>query len=288
MEKVKDNIYVETEYLGCNPSFVVTSNGIVMIDVPGQKPFEALEWKKEMAKHGEGVYIINTDHHIDHCVGNYFFSGDIILHEGTMKKLEARDRIENCRDFEKMIGPPAAFLVEIMERGYYFIKKPKLTYRDRMTLYLGEESFELIPIRGHTEYETVVYMPRKKVLFTGDNVCTCGIPNMSESFPFEWLEALEAMEGMDIEVLVPGHGKIGDKNSIKQFHAELSGLVGRIKERMDKGLGREDVVKEVSYKDNVHVAYPPAFSERFSNHVKNSVRRIYDALAQRAGQSRES
>ncbi len=282
MEKVRDNIYVETEFLGCNPSFVVTSKGIVMIDAPGQKPFEALEWKKEMAKHGDVVYILNTDHHIDHCVGNYFFDGDLILHEGTMKKLESGDRIKNCIDFEKMIGSPAAFLVEIMERGYYIIKKPKLTYRDRMTLYLGEESFELIPIRGHTEYETVVYLPGKKVLFAGDNVCTCGIPNMSESCPFEWLEALEGMERMDIEVLVPGHGRIGDKNSIRQFKSELSGLVDRIKEGMDRGLGREDIVQEVKYVDNVHVAYPPAFSERFSNHIKNSVRRIYDALAQRA------
>lgn len=47
MERIKDNIYVETEFLGCNPSFVVTSNGIVMIDVPGLRPLEALKWKKE-------------------------------------------------------------------------------------------------------------------------------------------------------------------------------------------------------------------------------------------------
>ena len=280
MEKIKDNIYVETEYLGCNPSFVVTSNGVVMIDVPGQKPFEALEWKKEIAKHGDVVYIINTDHHIDHCVGNYFFSGDIIVHEGTMKKLFAEDRIEALKAFIKMIGPPSQFLVEIMERGYYFVKKPKFTYKDKMTIYLGEEMFELIPIQGHTEYETLVYMPRKKVLFTGDNVCTCGIPNMSESCPLEWLEALKAMEKMDVEILVPGHGEIGNKNSIKKFHSELTSLFNRIKEKMDKGFSGEEIVKEVSYEDTVHVAYPPAFSERFSSHIKNSVRRIYDALAQ--------
>jgi cyclase len=280
MEKIKNNIYVETEYLGCNPSFAVTSDGIVMIDAPGQKPFEALEWKKEIAKHGDIVYIINTDHHIDHCVGNYFFSGDIIVHEETMKKLLAEDRMEGLKAFVKMIGPPSQFLMEIMEKGYYFIKKPKFTYRDKMNIYLGDEVFELIPMQGHTEYETIVYMPRKKVLFAGDNVCTSGIPNMSESRPMEWLEALKAMEKMDIEVLVPGHGKIGDMDSIKRFRLELTALVDRIKEKKDQGLRREDVVREVSYKDTVHAEYPPTFSERFSNHVKNSVGRIYDALAE--------
>lgn len=278
MEKIKDNIYVETEYLGCNPSFVVTSNGIVLIDVPGLKPLEALAWKKEIAKRGEIVYIINTDHHNDHCMGNYFFSGGIIVHEGTMKKLFAKDRIEDLKNVEKLFGPSSQFLVEILDQGLYHIEKPKFTYNDKMNIYLGEEIFELIHIQGHTEHETIVYMPRKKALFTGDNVCTCGIPNLGESCPFEWLEALRAMEEMDIEVLVPGHGEIGNKNSIQKFRSELVSLIDRVKEKMDKGLGKEEVVKEVSYIDNVHAGYPPAYSERKSNFIKNSVRRIYDAL----------
>jgi len=48
VEQIKGNIYVETEYLGWNPSFVVTSQGIVMIDAPGLRPLEALEWKKKI------------------------------------------------------------------------------------------------------------------------------------------------------------------------------------------------------------------------------------------------
>jgi glyoxylase-like metal-dependent hydrolase (beta-lactamase superfamily II) len=282
MEKIKDNIYVETGYLGCNPSFVVTSKGVVMIDTPGQKPFEALEWKREIARHGDVIYIINTDHHIDHCVGNYFFSGEIIVHEGTMKKLFAEDRIEALTAFIKMIGPPSQFLVEIMESGSYVIKKPKFTYKGEMNIYLGEEMFKLISMRGHTETETIVYMPRKKVLFAGDNVCTAGIPNLSESCPLEWLEALKTMEEMDVDVVVPGHGKIGGRNSIKEFRTKLASLVNEIKEKKEKGLGKEDIVREVRYEDTVHADYPPAFSERFGNHMKNSVRRIYDALGQRS------
>ncbi|MFH1242285.1 MAG: MBL fold metallo-hydrolase [Pseudomonadota bacterium] len=74
MERVRDNIYVETDFVGCNLGFVVTSKGIVMIDTP-QKPTDALEWKKEIQKHGEVIYIINTDHHQDHALGNFFYEG---------------------------------------------------------------------------------------------------------------------------------------------------------------------------------------------------------------------
>jgi cyclase len=278
MEKIKDNIYVETEYLGCNPSFVVTSNGIVLIDVPGQRPFEALEWKKEIAKHGDVTYLINTNHHFDHSVGNYFFSGDIIVHEGTMKKLLAEDRIEACESFVKLIGPSSRMLVEVMEKGYYFIKKPTFSYSDKMTIYLGGEIFELIHIHGHTGNETIIYMPRKKVLFSGDNVCTSGIPNLSESYPLEWLDALKSMEEMDVEVLVPGHGTIGNMDSIKKFRTELNSLLNRVRKKIDEGFIRDDIIKEVSFKDTVHAAYPPQFSERFSNHIKNGIGRLYDVL----------
>ncbi len=278
MEKIKDNIYVETEYLGCNPSFVVTSNGIVMIDTPGQKPVEALEWKERIAKHGDVTYIINTNHHLDHSVGNYFFSGDIIVHEGTMKRFLAEDRIEACKNFVKLIGPPSRFLAEIMEEGYYFVRRPKFTYTDKMNIYLGGEVFELIHIRAHTGNETIIYMPQKKVLFAGDNVCTSGIPNLSESYPLEWLEALKYMEEMDIEVLIPGHGNIGNKDSIKQFRMDLNSLLNRVRKKIDEGFMRDDIIKEVSFKDTVHGAYPAGFSERFNNHIKDGIGRLYDAL----------
>jgi len=273
MEKIKDNIYVETEYLGCNPSFVVTSNGIVLIDVPGLKLFEVLEWKKKIEKYGEIAYIINTDHHSDHSAGNCFFNGDLIVHEGTMKKSFDKDRIEGVKKFLKLIDPQSEFLME-----NYFVKKPKFTYDNKMNIYLGGEIFELIHISGHTQDETIVYMPLKKVLFSGDNVCTSGIPNLSESSPLEWLEAIKSMEEMDVEILVPGHGKIGNKDSIKQFHMELLSLLNRVKEKIDNGFSKEDIVREVKYEDTVHLKYPPGTSERFYQMMKMGIAKLYDAL----------
>ena len=273
MEKIKNNIYVETEYLGCNSSFIVTLNGIVMVDTPSLKIHEALEWKKEIQKYGNIVYIINTDHHSDHITGNYFFDGDIIVHEGTMKKLFTEDRIDNIKEFLKLTDPNSEFLMK-----YYFIRKPKFTYRSKMNIYLGEDIFELIHISGHTEDETIIYMPIKKVLFSGDNVCTIGIPNLSESSPFEWLEALKLIEEMEIDVLIPGHGKIGDKESIKQFHMELLLLINRVREKIDKGFSKDEIVRDVSYEDNVHRGYPRETSGRFHQMIGKGIARLYDAL----------
>ena len=272
MEKIKDNIYTETDFLGCNPSFVITSSGIVMIDTP-QKPLEAFKWRKEIQKYGDVVYIINTDHHQDHALGNYYFNGDIIMHEGTMKMLLSEDRIELCRNWVKLMEPQAEFLMD-----HYFVKKPTLTYTRKINIYLGEEIFELIHITSHTKVETIVFMPRKKVLFAGDTVCTNGIPGLHESYPKEWLHALKFVEELDFEVLVPGHGKIGNKDSVKQFHRELSMLIKRVEEKGAKGLDRDEVIKEVRYEDTVHLKYPPEFSEFFDNFMDMSIGRLYDEL----------
>jgi glyoxylase-like metal-dependent hydrolase (beta-lactamase superfamily II) len=145
-----------------------------------------------------------------------------------------------------------------------------------MNLYLGEDQFELIHISGHTQDETIVYLPRQKVLFTGDNVCTLGIPNLSESSLQGWFEALKLMERLDIDVVVPGHGEVGNKDCIKTFHGELSSLLNRVKEKVEKGWTRDEVMAQVSYEDMIHRQYSPENSERSRRNVKSGIGRLYD------------
>ena len=273
MEKVKGNIYVETEYLGCNPSFVVTSSGIVMIDAPGLRPVDALAWKKEIAKFGEVSYIINTDHHGDHTLGNYFFSGDLIQHEGTMKKLLADDRVEASKKYMRMFDPACEPIVE-----HYFVKRPRFTYNDRMGFYFGGEAFELFHISGHTEDETLVYMPGKKVSVLGRQCLHHRHSQPERVLSLEWLKALDFVETLEIDVLIPGHGKIGNKDSIRQFRSQFEALMDEIRGKIDQGWSRERIVKEVRYEDNIHRGYPPSTFERFHQVMQQGIGRLHDAL----------
>jgi len=268
MKKIKDNIYVETGFLGCNPSFVVTSNGIVMIDTP-QKPSEAFRWRKEIQTFGDIAYIINTDHHADHAIGNYYFDADIIMHENTAKKLDAG----RFRDWVRLIEPQAEPVTE-----HYFVKKPMFTFSEKMSLRIGEDIFELMHVRSHTEDETLIYMPGKKVLFAGDTVCANVIPSLRDSYPLEWLEALQKIEELDVEVVVPGHGEIGDKGSIRRFRKELSTLINRVRERIDQGVSRDEIIRELRYEDVVHSGYPASLSAYFDQNMDKNIGRLCDVL----------
>src|SRR5680860_4707 len=84
MENVTPTIFTETKVRGCNPSFVVTSDGVVIIDTP-QLPTKAVEMRKIAESHGPLRYLINTEHHVDHIFGNYYFKGGptVVHHQGV-------------------------------------------------------------------------------------------------------------------------------------------------------------------------------------------------------------
>ena len=86
MEQITANVYVETQKRGSNPGFVVTSRGVIMIDAPVD-PGDAKAWTKEIARRGKLLYLINTEHHLDHWVCNSLFDVDVISHELTRKTM---------------------------------------------------------------------------------------------------------------------------------------------------------------------------------------------------------
>ena len=86
MERVTENVYTITDIKGCNPSYVVTSEGVVIIDTP-QLPTKAVEMREEALKKGTIRFLINTEHHMDHIFGNHFFAGlcPVIAHQNTLE-----------------------------------------------------------------------------------------------------------------------------------------------------------------------------------------------------------
>ena len=74
LEQVTPNVFTTTKLRGCNPSFVVTSDGVVCIDTP-QLPTKAVAMRQEAESHGPIRYLINTENHVDHIFGNHWFRG---------------------------------------------------------------------------------------------------------------------------------------------------------------------------------------------------------------------
>ena len=82
MEEVVKGVFAETDFFGCNPGFIVTRDGVVMVDTP-QKPTDWPGWKAEIEAHGPVRWLINTEHHWDHTMGNPYYEGIVAAHDAT-------------------------------------------------------------------------------------------------------------------------------------------------------------------------------------------------------------
>jgi len=90
----------------------------------------------------------------------------------------------------------------------FYYRLPTITLTGDMTVYLGDHTFTIMHLPGHTPYQLAVYVPEEKVIFTADNITYKFPVYLQQSEPFEWIESLKKLAKLDAEVIVPGHGEI--------------------------------------------------------------------------------
>ncbi len=263
MEQIARNVYVDTDLAkrvsphGCSYGFVVTSAGIVLIDTP-MLPTDAMRCRAEIASRGEVSYIINTEFHLDHIAGNYFFPGTVVSHQGVRDMIitpteegmayqtgksgvpiNLRDRALNR--FRKSDPEGLALARDFQPRP------PTITFSERLTLYVGDHTFELIHLPGHVSCQLAVYIPQERVVFTGDNFTNEWQATMWNSCPLEWLESLKTIEALDVDYIVPGHGPAGDKAAVREFSAFIQGAIDTVRQAIRRGMTREEAANTISF-----------------------------------------
>lgn len=269
MQKITNNVYAETEFQGCNCGFVITGEGVVMIDTP-QIPTDALNWRDEIAKHGKVRYLINTEPHGDHFSGNYFFKGIVVGHEGVRKVILA-SLLEQYKERLQQMAPNSLPLLE----GYSY-RPPTITLSQRLTLYLGDHTFKLINFPGHTPYQVAVYVPEEKVVFTSDNIFYKTQAFLHQALPYEWIESLKKMEELEADVLIPGHGDICDRSYLPEMSSFIRDWIDTVQVAIDKGMSLEEAQDKISMLDRYPMA--PDVEARGKEIQRMNVARLYEVL----------
>jgi cyclase len=216
-----------------------TSDGIVMIDSP-HKPSDALKLKAEIEKRGQLRYIINTEPHGDHWTGNAFFDAPVIAHEGV------RTRILNT-DLDEHIARVSAFGPEepaLMEG--YTPNAPVITFKNGMTMYVGDHTFEMIHMPGHTLYQVAIIVKEEGVVFTSDNIFHKVQTWLHEANPDLWLVALESLRHLDEDIFVPGHGEVCDKGYLDEQGSFVLEWKEYVKKGIDQGMTRDEAIANLT------------------------------------------
>jgi len=284
MQRVTERVFTITDIKGCNPSYVETSEGVVIIDTP-QLPTKAVEMRAEALNKGPIRFLINTEHHIDHIFGNHYFAGlcPIIAHENTLK------------DFWAVSPPvmdPYAGMVEVVKEndpsGMALLpaekdlvkNPPRITFNARLTLRVGDHIFELIHTPGHTRGQIAVYVPKERVIFSADTIfCHCQ-PFFHSSDPESWLQSLDFLKTLDADYIVPGHGPVCNKDYIPKQSAYIREWLAAVAVGISKGWSKEECMERISFLDRLpmdvgHEKNGPMVQKR-------NVARIFDFLEEKA------
>jgi cyclase len=128
------------------------------------------------------------------------------------------------------------------------ITPPDIVFTEHLTLYLGGRRIDLIHLgRAHTRGDVFIYLPKERVLFSGDVVVNGRVPAAMDAYVSSWIRVLEQVQSLAVDVVVPGHGLLGDKSTISEQHAFLTELKRQVQERFAAGKSAEETAAELSF-----------------------------------------
>ena len=214
-EEIAPGVFINTAYRGCTPGFVVTDEGLILIDTP-LIPKQAKDWRQQIEMEAPGLpilYVFNTDHHRGHALGNqYFQPAAVIAHERAYKEMSGytenfKERVYNSFKREPDIQEQLTNIEIVL---------PNITFIDCARLLYGGREVQLIYAGGHTPATSIAWLPKEKIAFVGDMLWVDQHPYMAQANSLEWIEALGRIRELGAEKLVPGHGPVcGPEDSVK-------------------------------------------------------------------------
>lgn len=254
MEQVTANVYTNTQLRGCNPSYVITADGVVVIDTP-QLPTRAVAMRQEAESHGPIRYLINTEHHVDHIFGNYFFkgAGTVVNHRGLWERFMVvgpeLDPFAYAAEALPTDDPDGAAIFPDRDEYYRDPNKGTIVFTGDLSLCVGDHTFNLLHTPGHTPGQLAVHVPEERVVFTGDTIFSGCQTWLMTSDVEGWLTALERIRTLDVDWIVPGHGPVVTKQYLDVQRSRLMEWKTAVAVAIAKGWTREETVARVNFKD---------------------------------------
>ena len=231
-------------------------------------------------------YVLNTHWHQDHNAGNKVYMDEfpgitIIAHLETKAMMDAtspglsanmlKNGVSLRAQLQKQLesgkledGTPLtdaqrldateklAQAQQIIEQARKFVyQPPTLTFDRELNIDIGNREVQVKHLgRGNTGGDAIVYLPKEKILVTGD-LLVRPVPFAFDGYPSEWIQTLQAMDLLDATIIVPGHGEVlHDKVFLHNVIDLMKSIVAQVREqlRRNEDATLEEVQKAVDIK----------------------------------------
>ncbi|MEL1251171.1 MBL fold metallo-hydrolase [Aurantiacibacter gilvus] len=198
--------------------------------------------------------VVNTHANPDHFFGNQLLSDARIIGTETAARDMSRfdpASLANLREHHAEMGEGGEFLYETMGRRFDFegivVTPPNQTFQKSLALDIGGKRVELTDLGpAHTASDTIVHIPEDRVVFTGDLLFNEGHPIMWSGPVENWIAACDHILALDVDVVVPGHGPITDKQSVRNLRSYFTYVRERARELFEAGVDFEEAALKIN------------------------------------------
>ena len=182
--------------------------------------------------------LVNTHHHGDHTHGNWLVdSATVIGHE-------------RCREEVIASGTISEAVFPGVDWGEVRVRPPFVTFAERVALWVDDLRVEVEFVGpAHTTNDVVVWVPERRTLFAGDLVFNGGTPFVVMGSVAGALAALERLEDLGAETIVPGHGPVCGPEALADQRAYLRFVAALAEEAEASGTSALDAARDADIGD---------------------------------------
>ena len=227
----------ENDGLNCNLGFVVTDDGVLVVNTgPSIRVARALHAAIRKITSQPVKWVVNVNSQNHYWLGNRHFKSlgativshkeaDRIMHDVGETQLANNKKLLKERADDTTIAYPSELS------------------GDKLEIKLGSTVIQLLYFgRAHTPGDIVVWLPQRKIAFSGDIVYT---ERMLVVLPISnsgsWLNVFDKLAELDPAIIVPGHGHASDlKTARNDTYDYLVYMRTEIKKSLDNGEMQHD------------------------------------------------
>jgi cyclase len=194
----------------CNNGWVIFEDYVLVLDANFPSGAQEILPKIKAQTSKPIRFAFDTHHHGDHAYGNQVWADNgavPVAHENVVAEMRKYDT-------GLFGGKPGRWEREATQREDLRgtrLKAPTLLYRDLMIFDDGTHRVELRYFGvGHTHGDGFAWLPKEKILFTGDAAVNGPFNYMGDGDSAAWIDTLGKAQQLGAAVVAPGHGPAGD------------------------------------------------------------------------------
>jgi len=310
LQKVAEGVYAAIAQprtpINCNAAVVVYDEGVLVVDTHSRpSSARALIAQIKAVTDKPVRYAVNSHFHWDHAQGNHAYpvafpkQVAIVASEATRENLRnlglqrVKDQIDGgprqIDDVkrrlaaEKDAAGQATLREELRQQEDYLteiraleLTLPDLTFDRSLILHRQDRDIVLLFLgRGHTSGDVVAYLPKQRVVATGD-LLHGWMPFMGDSYPPEWVATLDALDKLDFDHIIGGHGSVKPKSHLRFFRNYLADLIAEVRRARGRGETLEQARRSVAAA--LEPKYEAGMDGRFAGSIGPNVDKVYKDL----------